>query len=480
MSLRIYNRKRKFEQTPEPKGKVGKKGQGNLRFVVQMHYASRLHFDLRLEFEGVFKSWAVPKVPSLNPQDQRLAVFVEDHPLDYGSFEGIIPKNNYGAGTVMVWDEGTYVERGSENRKQSELAMRKGFDKGHMTFVLDGHKLKGEFALIQLKKDGNQKAWLLVKKRDEFSTFKRDQKIDSLSVKTGRSIEEIAAQSEKRGHVWMPKQKKQGSTVQALTKSAPVKKTTPKKAHVKKNAEQSERNAQARPEPMPRKIKPMLASRGGRSAINTHWMFEPYQGGLRAIAEVEPHRVHLYSKSGLSFDKKFPEILAALKQLKTPAVLDGEIIQVKKASRYLVRDLLYFDGRDLRKLPLSERRHVLEDAIPEDNFLQLTRPLAVSKKHPLPSGEWLALNPESLYRPGISSDWQMIQHQSDQTPSKKSGNPPFRTTAPGAISRPARATNSSEPRLTNLEKIYFPEDGLTKGDVINYYKQVAPMILPYL
>ncbi|MGE0633536.1 MAG: DNA polymerase ligase N-terminal domain-containing protein, partial [Pseudobdellovibrionaceae bacterium] len=150
MSLRVYNSKRKFDQTPEPKGKIYKKGQGHLRFVVQMHSASRLHFDFRLEFGGVYRSWAVPKGPSLNPLDQRLAVFVEDHPIEYGSFEGIIPKGNYGAGTVMIWDEGTYVERGSEGREDSEAAMLKNFEKGHITFVLEGKKLNGEFALIKL------------------------------------------------------------------------------------------------------------------------------------------------------------------------------------------------------------------------------------------------------------------------------------------------------------------------------------------
>src|ERR1700692_1108936 len=128
MSLRIYNRKRKFSETPEPRGKLVH-GKGNLRFVVQMHAATRLHFDLRLEFGGVFKSWAVPKGPSLNPLDQRLAVFVEDHPLEYGSFEGIIPKGNYGGGTVMVWDEGTYFERSSEGRDDSNKAMHRGLEK---------------------------------------------------------------------------------------------------------------------------------------------------------------------------------------------------------------------------------------------------------------------------------------------------------------------------------------------------------------
>ncbi len=124
MSLREYNRKRNFKATPEPPGKKAKPAK-QLRFVVQMHDASRLHWDFRLEFDGVFKSWAVPKGPSLNPLDQRLAVHVEDHPLDYGSFEGIIPKGNYGAGTVVIWDEGTYVERSSEDRKSSDAAMTK-------------------------------------------------------------------------------------------------------------------------------------------------------------------------------------------------------------------------------------------------------------------------------------------------------------------------------------------------------------------
>src|SRR5690349_13046706 len=120
MSLREYNRKRKFNQTPEPKGKVHKKGAGHLRFVVQMHNASRLHFDFRIEFDGTFKSWAVPKGPSLNPLDHRLAVFVENQPIEYAAIDAIIPKRNYGAGTVMIWDEGTSTEPGSEGRKDTE------------------------------------------------------------------------------------------------------------------------------------------------------------------------------------------------------------------------------------------------------------------------------------------------------------------------------------------------------------------------
>src|SRR4051812_8066021 len=154
VSLREYNRKRKFDQTPEPPGKAVSR-KGPLRFVVQLHRATRLHYDFRLEMGGVFKSWAVPRGPSLNPMDQRLAVFVEDHPIPYGSFEGIIPRGNYGAGTVMIWDEGTYEERGSldaPDTRQGEKAMLEGLERGHMTFVLEGQKLRGEFALIRLNR----------------------------------------------------------------------------------------------------------------------------------------------------------------------------------------------------------------------------------------------------------------------------------------------------------------------------------------
>ena len=427
MGLRVYRRKRKFTQTPEPEGKVKKSGRGNLRFVVQMHYASRPHFDLRLEFEGVFKSWAVPKTPSLNPQDQRLAVFVEDHPLEYGSFEGIIPKNNYGAGTVMIWDEGTYVERGSMGRRDSEIAMRRGFDRGHITFLLNGHKLKGEFALIQLKKDGT-KHWLLVKKRDKFSTYKLTDTLDSLSVKTGRTIQEIADQAEKAGHVWLPKQQKQ----------------SPKS------------------DPMPRRIKPMIASQQRHAHPHEQWLFEAQPQGLRAIAEVEPRRVSLYSRSGISFEKKFPEIVAELKALKTQLVLDGEVIQEKKRNHYRVRDLLFANGRDLRKVPLKERKAILQRVLKPGKNLSLTKTFSVSKKQPLPKGEWLALNPESFYHSGTSTDWQVIEHDGGKALTKKS------------------LTLLSEPRLTHLEKVYFPTDGITKGDVIDYYRQIAPLILPYL
>src|SRR5438128_1709919 len=189
MSLKVYQAKRHFEQTPEPQARVHR-GRGPLRFAVQKHDASRLHFDLRLELGGTLKSWAVPKGPSLNPEDKRLAIMVEDHPLDYGRFEGIIPEGNYGAGTVMLWDEGTYHARASEDREESEQVLQEGLQQGRLTVVLRGTKLNGEFALVKLKK-GKENEWLLIKKHDAFATT-HSFIPDDQSVLTNRTMPEIA------------------------------------------------------------------------------------------------------------------------------------------------------------------------------------------------------------------------------------------------------------------------------------------------
>jgi bifunctional non-homologous end joining protein LigD len=188
VTLKKYQEKRQFDRTPEPRGKKGR-ATGPLRFVVQKHQASRLHYDFRLELDGVLKSWAVPKGPSLNPKDKRLAIMVEDHPLDYRTFEGTIPKGNYGAGTVMVWDEGPYCSRQTADRKEGERVLREGLNKGHITFLLYGKKLKGEFALIKLKRGGDN-AWLLVKKQDAWASGADVTKEDRSAV-TNRTLEEI-------------------------------------------------------------------------------------------------------------------------------------------------------------------------------------------------------------------------------------------------------------------------------------------------
>lgn len=169
MSLATYNTKRNFKETSEPAGKKNAQQDGQLIFVIQRHKASHLHYDFRLEMEGVLKSWAVPKGPSLNPHDKRLAMMVEDHPYDYKDFAGVIPEGNYGAGIVEIWDSGTYTPiEATGNAKEDEKLLKAGLAAGNLKFTLHGKKLKGEFALVRLK-DSNSNSWLLIKHNDQYA-----------------------------------------------------------------------------------------------------------------------------------------------------------------------------------------------------------------------------------------------------------------------------------------------------------------------
>lgn len=168
MALNKYNQKRDFNSTPEPKGEI-KQSNNELVFVVQKHAASHLHYDFRLEMDGVLKSWAIPKGPSMNPGDKRLAIMVEDHPYSYKDFEGTIPEGNYGAGKVIVWDNGTYTLVDEQDGEETENKLKAALQEGQLSFILNGKKLKGEFTLVRLKiKQKN--AWLLIKKNDQYAS----------------------------------------------------------------------------------------------------------------------------------------------------------------------------------------------------------------------------------------------------------------------------------------------------------------------
>jgi bifunctional non-homologous end joining protein LigD len=196
MGLSLYQKKRNFWSTTEPEGKP-KESEGALIFVVQKHAASQLHYDFRLEMEGVLKSWAVPKGPSLNPEDKRLAMEVEDHPFDYKDFEGTIPEGNYGAGNVIVWDHGTYHALETDNREESEEILLKGLKKGHLTFVLKGKKLKGGFSLVRIQGDGKKNAWLLIKKKDDYAS-EEDILQKDRSVISRKTVENIGKNPRKK------------------------------------------------------------------------------------------------------------------------------------------------------------------------------------------------------------------------------------------------------------------------------------------
>ncbi len=451
MSLKEYKRKRKFAETPEPPPKV-KRGKGLLRFVVQKHDATRTHYDFRLEIDGVFKSWAVPKGPSLTSGDPRLAVYVEDHPLDYGSFEGVIPKGNYGAGTVMVWDEGTYVERGSTGRSDSEKALSAALQKGHLTFILKGNKLRGEFALVKIRKKrpgekGN--AWLLVKKHDAEAS-RKDVLKDGRSVLTGRRMDEIAAQSEQKGDVWLPGKGRQ------KTGKSPVVKRTPRA--ILKSPVSTARRTPGK-SAMPRKQRPMEPAFAPAAPTEPGWRFESFGVGLRAIAEVEPGNVKLYSRSFIPLEKKFPTVMASLKSFGHRVVLDGEVVRVGAHVEFILSDLLFIDGRDLRSLPWIERRRLLS-AIKLPASLRLAENAAQPTLLELgKNATVIAKRINAPYHNGLTKDWVRFRPRS---------------------AKGAAFSSSERPPITHPDKVFWPKEKITKGDLVAYYESIADTILPYL
>lgn len=451
MSLKEYGRKRKFAKTPEPKPEAKKnKGKGALRFVVQKHAASRTHYDFRLEVDGALKSWAVPKGPSLLSGDPRLAVRVEDHPIAYGSFEGVIPKGNYGAGTVMIWDAGTYTERSSVTRDDSEITLRKGLEEGHITFILEGEKLKGEFALVKIKKNGaEENAWLLVKKHDQFAS-RNDISKEDRSAKTGRSMAEIATEAVAKGEVWLPKRQAEKKVTKERIENTRPKTTKPK----------LEKRARSSRELMPRRTRPMEPVFAAAAPGAEGWIFEEFGAGLRAIAEVEPGRVRLYSRTQLPYEKKFPDTVTALRGLKNTVVLDGELIPRMSKFVFVVHDILYLDGKDLRDSPLSDRKNKLSGLLlpagielaasaerPEALFFSKTPFQAVAKRL------------DSTYQSRMTRDWVKFRPRS---------------------ARAGKAIVDDRPPLTHLDKVYWPDEGITKGDLIRYYERIADVILPYM
>jgi bifunctional non-homologous end joining protein LigD len=355
MGLTEYKSKREFKKTPEPEPGVRPEG-NRLMFVVHKHAARALHYDLRLELEGVLKSWAVPKGPSLEPSSKRLAVMVEDHPLDYKDFEGVIPEGNYGAGSVIIWDKGVYHHPAAKDEKESEKLLLAGLKKGDMKFVLEGEKLHGEFALVKTGKDG--KSWLLLKKKDR-NTAGTDILKQNRSVVSHKTLEEVLETDSQDAF----KQKKSNQI----------------RLH---EAMESEDLKDAPIKPMPHGIQPMLATVVKEPFDHPDWIFEVKWDGYRAIAEIREDVVSLYSRNGISLAKKFFPVVEALRKFGSDAVLDGELVVVDDQGRpdfqalqhyqgsgsghllYTVFDLLYFRGHDLTDLPLLRRKELLKKILP--------------------------------------------------------------------------------------------------------------------
>jgi len=390
MSLKEYGKKRKLRMTPEPGPGPGKSDGRHLVFMVHKHAASRLHYDLRLELNGVLISFAVPKGPSLDPSVKRLAVKVEDHPFDYRNFEGVIPEGNYGAGTVMIWDSGFYAHPSASTREESEKLLAEGLKKGDLKFIAAGTKLKGEFALVKTSWD--EKSWLLLKKQDAYVSREDILKKDRSSA-TLRSMRQIASDDQ-------PDEKK-----------APKKTLHP--------------------------VKPMLAASAPGPFNRDGWLFEIKWDGYRALAQADKSSVSLYSRNLKPLNARFPAIVSAVSALKLKALLDGEIVAIDKKGVpvfsmlhdgskrgrlvYYVFDILNHNGRDLTNLPLLERKKILQKLLPQSGAVRVSGYVtkdgaaffsAVRKKG---LEGMVAKNMKSAYRPGIRSrDWLKVKNTHTQ------------------------------------------------------------------
>jgi bifunctional non-homologous end joining protein LigD len=334
-ALETYRRKRDFDKTPEPAGKL-RGGEGR-RFIVQKHAATRLHYDLRLELDGVLLSWAVTRGPSLDPADKRLAVHTEDHPIDYGSFEGVIPKGEYGGGTVMLWDRGTWEPLHDPHD---------GLKQGKLHFRLEGERMKGGWALVRIKGKPNEKRdnWLLIKEDDE--NAERDGDLTGAhdtSVKTGRSMDDIA-------------------------EAKPARKTRPAK-----------KNPKAAPMPEPRK--PQLATLVDAPPQGRDWLHELKYDGYRCLIAIGEGTVRCFTRNGLDWTDRFASLVpSALALPVESALIDGEVVVLDEDGRasfaalqqamkskatltFFAFDLLEINGEDIAKQPQIDRKTRLEEIV---------------------------------------------------------------------------------------------------------------------
>jgi len=469
MGLAEYNRKRNFGITSEPPGEAPAKprADGALAFVIQKHAATRLHYDFRLELNGVLLSWSVPKGPSLDPGEKRLAVHVEDHPIAYGTFEGIIPKGQYGGGTVLLWD------RGSWEPKEDPVA---GYAKGNLKFILKGEKLHGGFALIRLggrrAREEGGKAWLLIKEKDGQARPGAPELTETMpdSVASGRTMAEIAAD---KSSVWHSKP-----------------------SHVDLAGAPGARAA-----PLPARPKPPRPAKRSKPPEGTTWLHEIAIPGVRVVARNERSKVSLFSDRGTPLPargaRKDKPIGDAVRMLPAETLMvDGIVAPLTEDGdklAYFLSDLPYLDGHDLSRVPLERRKALLEELV-----RRAAQPSIRYVEH-------IAGGGADFYREacrlGIAA---MTSRRADshydakagwvtvacRDGSKKKKATDGHTTAAAAASTTAsRSTATRAPevaelprnfRLTTPERVLWPEvgRGFTKLDLVRYYQTVAHLALP--
>jgi len=567
-TLEKYNEKRNFGETPEPEGAVGFTEETN-RFVIQKHNARREHYDFRIQVGEALVSWAIPKKPDSNPEVKRLAIKVEDHPLSYIHFEGNIPKGNYGAGTVMVWDIGYYYID-TDRKNPSPEMLQKKIEKGHLKLYLIGLKLKGYYHLVKVK-DSDKDEWLFMKGREA----DREPEDDQYSALTGRNMDEIAQSDAK----W---------------ESGKSEKTTSEEVRPSKTIE-----TKAVKQSFPGFVEPMLATLTDKPFDDDGWIFELKLDGYRIIAARGDDKTELYSRRGNSYTSKYKTIADELSTINAKFVIDGEVCFVDKTGRadfqklqneergqdslhYYVFDIIWLNGHDLRSLPLTERKKLLKVLLKDPpEHINLLEYIERDGRKYYEDAEKkqeegiIAKRANGKYYPGERvKDWLKIKTSFRQemiiagyVPSDKAGrhfsslacavnengsviyvgkvgtgfndkmqtdifeklkkletkkirveNPPpekdiqwvkpeligevrfaswtedkvmrhasfmgLRTDKPPEViqlEKPVAAMKLiTKVKLSNLTKLYWPEEGITKGDVIGYYKDISQVILPYL
>src|SRR5437660_1451308 len=333
MGLQKYKAKRDFSKTAEPKGgkPLPKQVRGASRFVIQKHDASRLHYDFRLQMEGVLKSWALPKGLPWQKGKKHLAVEVEDHPIDYETFEGVIPQGQYGGGTVMVWDRGAYYVYGEQPLKS--------LGGGKLHLVLAGEKAQGEWTLVRIRgRDGEKNQWLILKTGD--SAKPPSKKDEDRSVKTGRTIKQIAEErdaewqsnrSEPDGHKDTTARWRLNTRIRAALKKKDQKQNDTGKNEI---VGQERHLPKSLPNAKPRFVEPMKARLVDEPPTHGDWLYELKFDGIRAIAIKDGKKVSLISRNGNKLDKRFPEVAEAVKDLPVnECVMDGEVVGLEERGR---------------------------------------------------------------------------------------------------------------------------------------------------
>ncbi len=419
MALEQYQKKRDFRKTPEPAGTGPRRNKGQaaaLSFVVQKHAARRLHYDFRLELGGVLKSWAIPRGPSLDPGEKRLAVHVEDHPIEYGGFEGVIPKGQYGGGTVLLWDRGTWIPE--------EPDPEAAYKKGALKFTLEGKKLHGKWALVRMggkaASEGHEN-WLLIKERDAAAAPDSGNALvadQPLSVATGRSMDAIAAD---RDRVW---DSQNGGEIAG----DPVSPTKPNRA---------KKPAGARRRAMPERLVPQLATPADTAPDGPEWLHEIKYDGYRLLARIERGEVRLSTRNGLDWTPKFPVLARSLAALPVAsALIDGELVALAADGTtsfgelqdgiaggdtsglvFFAFDLLYRDGYDLTGATLDDRKAALAQIVQREAG-ETVRYSDHQEgrgpdffRHACRYGleGTIAKRRDRPYRPGRSTDWRKIK-----------------------------------------------------------------------